>query len=675
MAVGEAGVDVGRIPGIHMGITPFVPIAPPKLPTPMPPASPPDTSGSSRPSGAAPMPVVSTTTSGSTKTETRYRTTKIQETVVHTLTDNGAGAFGGFGTANYAGKSLNVRLVSLDSKTDGYKSDYERSTSFDGATGSADAQKGGEYQDNTLSEELLATSTVSVAYSTGTGSEVANTSSYAPPAVTIDLCPQTSDYVVPGSVRFTWMGHVFEDYDGTLIRDRGPGDVGFAAGQVNYTSGVATVTDYVVDGGPENFTLDSLWTIRQNWNTASVFMRTDVAPLKPTGFVMQLVDSQGNAITGTSDVDGNVTGTHLKGRIEYQTGEVEMQFGDYVLDTSLTDAQKAEWWYDPADVGAVQADKIWRPWPVDPTTLRYSCVSYVYLPVDASLMGVDPAALPPDGRVAFARPGDTCVVGMTHGGPAFAPSVGMTYDVGHERLSFLQVLNDATGAEILTGYTTDLDAGTATFTDLTDYPALVKVVARTEQYRQIAEVRIDGKVKLTQPIGHEFPVGAVLSTALRQGDRFARVRNVFDQASWDGTTWADAVDATAGPAPSTYNAAQYPVQVANRGAITERWALRFRSGGQLFDLIGEHLGQIASGDINADFSPMNLAAGAPYFTLPAAGWGAGWVAGNVLFLDTVGAEFAIDLLRCTQPSSPAGVDDSFWLVQRGDVGRAPESEF
>ncbi len=676
MAGGSVGATNHIVPNFGwIGPGGPIVITTPRLPPVTPPAQPPDTSGGSATTVATQMPQVVKTTSGSTKTETRYRTTKIQETLVHTLTDNGAGAFGGFGTANYAGKSLNVRLVSLDSTTDGYKSDYEESTAFEGNTGDASSRKGGEYLDNALSEELLAASSLSVNYATGTASEIANTAGYAPPSVTIDLCPQTSDYVVPGSVRFTWMGHVFEDYDGTLIRDRSPGNVGFAAGQMNYTSGVATVTDYVVDGGPENFTLDSLWTIRQNWNTASVFMRTEVAPLKPTGFVMQLVDSQGNQITGTADVDGNVTGTHLQGRIEYQTGEVEMQFGDYVLDTALSDAQKAEWWYDAADVGAVQADKIWRPWPVDPTTLRYSCVSYVYLPVDASLMGIDPAALPPDGRVAFARPGDTCVVGVTHGGSAFAASNGMVYDVGHERLSFVQVLDDATGAEVLTGYTKDLDAGALTFTDVAGYPALVRVVGRTEVYRQIAEVRIDGKVRLTQPIGSVFGVDAVLSTALRQGDRFARVRNVFDQASWDGVTWLDAVDPLTGPAPATFKKDVNPPQIANRGAITERWALRIRSGGQLFDCIGEHLGQIASGSINEDFSPMNLAAGAPYFTLPAAGWGEGWVAGNVVFLDTVGAEFPIDLLRCTQPSSPVGVDDSFWLVQRGDVGRAPESEF
>ena len=62
-------------------------------------------------------------------------------------------------------------------------------------------------------------------------------------------------------------------------------------------------------------------------------------------------------------------------------------------------------------------------------------------------------------------------------------------------------------------------------------------------------------------------------------------------------------------------------------------------------------------------------------TVPSAGWGSGWVSGNVLFIDTIGAEAAIDCVRCTQPGSPVGIDDSAWIVQRGDVAREPGSGF
>jgi len=222
-------------------------------------------------------------------------------------------------------------------------------------------------------------------------------------------------------------------------------------------------------------------------------------------------------------------------------------------------------------------------------------------------------------------------------------------------------------------YTADLDAGTVTFVDLTGWPAQVRVIGRSEVYRQVAEVRIDGAVRLTQPVGQVFPAGAVFSTALRQGDRFARVQYVFDQKGWDGTKWQDSVDSKYGESAANYNTILYPVQVTNLGAMSERWALRFHNGGTNFVLIGEHLGQIASGNVNEDFAPINPASGAPYFTLAAAGWGSGWATGDVLFIKTIGAEFPIACVRCVMPSSPAGVDDSAWLVQRGDVARPPHS--
>lgn len=629
--------------------------------------------------GALMGPATKTTINGSTKTTSRYQTSRHQETILHELTDNGAGNFGNFGTANYAGKTINIRFVELDAKTDGYKSDYEDSAAFADNTGatSGDSKKGGEYADNAVSEQVLASSTVSVTYAMGFAGAIANQFGYAPPVVTIDLCPYTTDYIMPGSVRFTWMGHVFEDFEGVLYRDRTAESTGYVAGQINYSSGIAVITDYVVGGAVGSFSLDSLWTVRQKWTTAGIFFHVDAAPIRPGagGFVLTCTDTLGNNLTANIDGQGAISGLHMRGRIEFSRGGVELQFGDYVLDADLTPEQMLEWWYSAADVGAVEAGKIWRPWPVDPSTLRYSSVSYIYLPVDVSLMGIDPAALPADGRVTFARPSDLCVIGVTHSAPAFAPMVGQVYAVGHERLSFVQVVDAGTGAEIQTGYTANLDAGTVTFTGLTGYPAQVRVIGRTEVYRQIAEVRIDGSIKLTQPIGYAFDTDAILSTALRQGDRFARVSRVYDQFSWSGTTWLDGLDVGIGVASATYNANGHPIEVDNLGAITERWALKIGAGGTTFTCTGQHLGQIASGNINEDFAPANMAAGAPYFTVRALGWGSGWVAGNTVFIDTVGAEFPIAVVRCTQPGSPIGASDSAWLVQRGDVGAPPESEF
>lgn len=631
-----------------------------------------------------PLAIVTSSSSKATMTEETGQTSDNRIVTVKTVTDDGAGQLGfGRGTVDYVGKAVSLKVVSFDKQTEAYKSDYETATNFARAVTDGegdwkdDGKKGGEYGTASVGEELFSGSSLVARYRVGASAPRTHTEQFEPGEVMLQLCPYTSHRVVAGSVQFRWMGQVYEDFEGVIYRGRTASDPGIASGRMDYETGCAFMYDYVVGGtGPQDFTLLSLWTVAGQWYTASVFFNTEVAPLRAGagGLVLSVVDTHGTTLTASVNGQGAVSGLHMWGAVDFARGGVQLQFGDFVLDSGLTAAEKAEWWYSAADVGAVQAGKIWRPWPVDPTTIRYSCVSYVYLPVDASLMGLDPAALPPDGRVPFARPGDTCVVGVTHGGPAFVPFVGETYNVGHERLSFVQVLDDVTGAEIRTGYTHDLDAGTLTFADLTGYPAMVRIVGRTEVYRQIAEARIDGKVRLTEPVGYAFPAGAVFSTALRQKDRFARVSRVYSQASWSGTTWYDGVDPAKGEAAAKYSHAGVPIEVTNRGAITERWALRMRSDGVTFDLIGQHLGQIANGTINADFAPINVAAGAPYLTVRAAGWNTGWVQGNVLFVDTVGAEGQIALVRCTQPSSPAVLDDSFWLVQRGSVARLPGNE-
>ena len=146
---------------------------------------------------------VATTTKKTTASEssssystTVYNTSKSQDTVEHTLTDDAAGGFGSFGTINYTGKTMSVRLVSLNSRTDGYASDYEDAKSFEeqlvtgsntrGGGGSS-ASKGRTYTDNAVGEEVLATSTVTVTYAESFSSPSANTTSFAPPTVSIAL--------------------------------------------------------------------------------------------------------------------------------------------------------------------------------------------------------------------------------------------------------------------------------------------------------------------------------------------------------------------------------------------------------------------------------------------------------------------------------------------------------
>ena len=621
------------------------------------------------------------TSSAATVSTVSYNTDKNVDVISHRATDSptslSAATFGPL-TVNYTGKSLIVKLLDLNASTEGYNSDHEDAAAFNDSIGINNAtptatgggtsnKKGGTYSNNAVGEEVFAASTLMVTYAVGFSSPKNANKVYTPPVVTIDLTPNTADYIVPNSVRFTWMGHLFEDFDGVLVRDRSSTFNGYVAGQVDYAAGIAKVTDYVVEPGTvsTNFVLNSLWTVRQSWNTASIFMRTKAAPMKPSGFVMNLSDTAGNDITATGDLNGNLIGPHLKGKMDYETGLVELQFGDLVLDSSLTDAQKAEWWYSANDVGKVELNKIWRPWPVDPTTLRYNSVTYFYLPLDADILGIDPVRLPSDGRVPIYRAGGFVVVGNSKSITAVVTN-GQTINCARVRLSRIQIKGN-NGVVINTGYTENLEAGTVSINDTTGWNQPVTIEHRIEDTAVVADVQITGQLRVTRSISHDYTVGdSYVSSVLVAGDRKARVSLLFDQASWTNNLWSDVV--VGDGAIGQYNDVQYPIQVKNDGALTERWILRFKNT-TVVQVIGEHVGVLGDFPIVNNIAPLNPATATPYFTVLALGFGGGWLPGEIIRFNTVGTPYPFEVVRTVQQGAETVLDDSVQLIARGDVDR------
>jgi hypothetical protein len=100
--------------------------------------------------------------------------------------------------------------------------------------------------------------------------------------------------------------------------------------------------------------------------------------------------------------------------------------------------------------------------------------------------------------------------------------------------------------------------------------------------------------------------------------------------------------------------------------LTERWAIQFINSTS-FNVIGEHVGVIATGNTSSDLAPLNPATGTPYFTLRSAGWGLGWAAGNVLRFNTVGTFFPVWVARTILQGPETVDDDSFTMLIRGDV--------
>lgn len=469
------------------------------------------------------------------------------------------------------------------------------------------------------------------------------------------------NYVLRG-VSFQLGSTVFmQTTDNTLVRDPTPTTgVGTPAGMVLPALGEVVIEAWTA-GAPSAI---SDWRgviapptegLSAPFCAPSTIFRTSASPLRPGSVSVLGTLQDGTTFNVTASTDGTINGTRVKGRVDYQYGAIELYFvnpaGEAALNVDLNHLSIG-------GLTSVPADLVRLP------TLRYNAVAYSYLPLDANLLGIDPVRLPSDGRVPIFRAGGLAVLGHTAKITATVAN-GQTVNCARTRLARVRVVG-ADGTVITTGYSADLDAGTVTFTNVAGYSQPITIEHRVEDMAVVRDAQIGGEISFTRALTHDYPAsGSYVSSALVAGDLKSRVSVLFDQATWTGV-WADSVAGT--PATGTFNDALAPIIVTNRGAVTERWALTFTST-TAFNVMGEHVGVIALGNINAECAPLNPATGVPYFTLPALGWGSGWAAGNVLRFNTVGAMTPIWVVRTVQQGPNTGTEHAFTILSRGDVDR------
>lgn len=458
------------------------------------------------------------------------------------------------------------------------------------------------------------------------------------PTLVLELMPLVRGTIVAGSLRFKLGSYTYVDRAGSLYHSIDPTNgSGTLAGTINYLSGQASITSWPT--GSSTFVLEAGLINPGSPGMALASGRALARPLKSQSFSISATALDGTAISATAAADGTLSSALVKGAVDYENGTYAVAFGSFAGD-------------------------VWTNKLVDPSSIRYNTVSYSYLPLDSTLIGLDPVRLPQDGRVPIFRAGDFAVVGHTGTIGPFTLTNGQTKDCGRVRLSRVRVIGN-NGTVINTGYTADLEAGTVTFTDVAGYSQPVTIEHRIEDMAQVSDVQINGQLTFTRQMTHAYPTGSIVSSALVAGDLHARVSALFDQYSWNGQY----VDTQVGsPATGTFNDVLAPIEVSNIGASTERWVVQFTNTTS-FNVIGENVGQIATGNTSTDCSPTNPATGQPYFTIPAVGWGSGWSAGNVLRFNTIGALFPVWVVRTIQQGPETVTNDQFTVLVRGDVDR------
>jgi hypothetical protein len=90
----------------------------------------------------------------------------------------------------------------------------------------------------------------------------------------------------------------------------------------------------------------------------------------------------------------------------------------------------------------------------------------------------------------------------------------------------------------------------------------------------------------------------------------------------------------------TYDEAGYPLILFNDGTERDSWTITFTSP-TAFTCSGAKEGNVGTGSVSADFSPINPNTGQPYFTVDKDGWGGTWAIGETITFITDPSVFPI----------------------------------
>lgn len=492
---------------------------------------------------------------------------------------------------------------------------------------------------------------------------------FAMPPLQVDLTPDSDSTVVPGSVVFTYGGRTYYDRSGALYYAHNKStNAGTYGGTINYDTGIANITSFV-GGASGTLTKTSLLVQLNLLPLAVVHGRTPGSPLRPASFFVRALPFDGGAqISATADVNGNIDTVDMHGYVDITTGVFSIEFGRYVLDSGLTADDKAEPWYDVANIDG--DGYIWRPREIIPGSLRFNCVIQTTLPLDPAIIGINPVRLPLDGRVQSIRPGDTLVIHDTVSDSLAGPiSAAETRALSRTDLASV-VLYDTDGVAVDPAlYTTDLVAGEVTFADPLDLGAYTLPLAAVQTVEDMAlctDAQITGDIAIAQPLTRGYTAAnSYVSSALVVGDAQARYQGLLELNTWPGDSgWA--LTSGAGPTSGAqYNDLTYPLTVLNRDCITQRWRLAFTSS-TAFNIVSEELGIVGTGNTSTNVAPVNPATGQPYFTMNYLGFGTGWATGNTIRFDTVAAGAPIWVARTTRPGPAEVTDDQIKLQVRWD---------
>jgi len=566
--------------------------------------------------------------------------------VDHIVTDDGSGAWQGVtGTINYSTGAFTLKVAA----TYTFK-EYTYVTKA-GANNFQPSKLKLVSTNTQLMERFGGTLSIRAQGASQVYGSQTDVQSVAP--VTLDLLPGIAEPILPGSLVFTWAGETYVDRSGVLYKNiNSSTNAGVAVGSVDYKGRTATLSNYNA-GASGAVTLLACLTTNSGFSISALTFRTPGAPLRAGSLQVTAVRvDTAQVVTATADANGVFHHAVIKGAVDIATGIVRLRFTSNIDDA--TDASNI---------------------PVIPLLVRYNTVVYSSLPLDASLIGLDPVRLPADGRVPHYREADVLVIHHTSETSVPSPNAGGTLQLYRSQQAEISVV-DPNGRKLkASSFTADREQGRVTWANpltLQDESGAVlalplTVLDRVEHMALCTEVQISGELGISSPLPWDLPANdTMVSSALSWGDLQARYHHWFTQKTWNAgvPNWTDAP--LGETTTANYNTLSYPPLVTNMGTIDGKWALVFTTATS-FQVVEEKLGVIASGSTASDLSPINPETNTSYFTLRAAGWGSGWAAGNAVRFNTDSCLGPLWIARTVLSGQGTVSDDQFKIQIRGDA--------
>lgn len=490
--------------------------------------------------------------------------------------------------------------------------------------------------------------------------------------VKFDLSSGYDEQILNGSVRFKIGSDTFIDRTGTLYRNVDPAtNSGFASGVIYYGNGIVEL-DTWTPNIDNTVVLQSLTTTTDLPPVNKLSFRTPIIPIRPQSLTVVISTLDFGQLTLTADENGLIETSRAHGQINYDTGFVEVYF---YTKTEITSANRptieSQPWYDPL-LEYDEASKKFLNVPVwvDASSARYNAVAYIYIPLDAEILGLSATRLPLDGRVPIFRIGGICVVSASKDYVMPDNIAGKTYQLDDARISWCELI-DSKGIKVpFDMYVVDYEYGKFTLSGDFAVNSLTPPLVAQYRYQDMGllrDVQINGQLTFTKQLTHNYEAeNTIVGSALVIDEMQARYTQKFVQQTWNNV-WSD--EASGGAISANYNDAIYPIKMTNRGAIQERWAIIFTDN-TTFKCVGEYTGELVlRGSTNSDFSPNNPITNTPYFTIEKEGWGVGWANSNTLRFNTVASNYPVWAIRTVKQSDPTELTDQFQIMLRGDIDR------